>query len=522
MSNIYEKQSVTEVSSAQMGQMGNPLVQQGRELKSQASNTISDARRRYEKQLSNSASVSMQEAMDTFGSDPERLSKELSNLRTSMSSEIADDSVKVDFLSNFDLTSQSYISKAKHNRKMIERDETKKTITESLIDADDMGAMAFQNLLSDTSTEDDYVNYMRSLEERNALIDSKYEDGSNVYTPAEARNYKNQISKTNAYATQKYMLTLPPDEQVSFAKRVLDNTATAGQKRKLSEVLSEKDWMDLQSDARTIVNRYNKEMEREERNGRKNEEANKIAIQVLNKREFDQAYDNLAGKKKDFDGVKMEDMFNYRNNLTSEKAKGNLTDKDYKELMLKTATPIMDMIEKDRDGRDDMFIFTSPNNRQVAFNTIDSALKQSGIQNKNVIVKLYSDAYNKLIEKGFDPNSSTSETRAQSIEIANKVYQDYLEGYMPGMSDKEVAKVLIGEDVIEAKKQEPKTTSKIKYKIMTDKQGNKYKVYADNQGNFTDESVKLWIPSSEGNKVREVANEVQNEGLWTRLTKLWS
>ena len=493
MADIYEQQVMTQANTVSTGgQMGNLIISAGNKLSEQGQRTLDEARRKYSAQINNSAKISMSEAMETFGNDPERLSQELSKIRGDISGEIQDEKVKVNFLTDFDLSSQSYISKAKSNRRTLEREDTKRTLIDSMISADDMKVLSFQNLLSDDYNDDDYVNFMKANDEYNAGLDAKYDDGSNILSTTEYRNMKQQQDKTNAYATNKYLGSLTFDKQVDFANKVIKNEAMFGGRKKLSEVLTQKDYADLKTDCQTILNRYNNAMEKEQRTGREDKEKERIAVQVLRKREYENIYYKLKGNtndkynEKDFEGTNIDELLDYRNQLTADNVRQNINEKDFEDLMLKTTLPIMNKIEQDRKDRGGWFHTNT--SRDVAFNHIDNVLNQNNILDKNTIAMMYSEVYNNLISEGIDVKATDSNSKNKAIESAKKVYQAWVKDKATGTPDN-VAKVLIGRDIMVYNDNNAKPIENAKYQTKMDKDGNIWKVYPDNKGEYSDNSV---------------------------------
>lgn len=522
MSNIYEKQSVTQTPGVEIGRTGDSVLEFAEREEQKARKTLNLAQEKYRNEVNNSAKISMQEAMENYGNDPEKLSTELSNIRNSIGEGIEDKNVKVDFLSNFDLTSQSYLSQARSNRRKLEREDLRRVTTETLTNADDISALAFSNMLGQDYSPDDFPNYMIADEQKMNMVLAKNDDGTNVYSPEQINRFQEQFAKTKMYATQKYIQTLPPDQQISYAKSILNDTAMVGGKKKLSEMLTGKDWLDLKSEARTIVDRYDKAVKA----GKSEKTTDKIAIQVLNKKMFEDRFSEMKGENKDFADVSIGDLFEYRNNLTAEKVRGNIDDKDYEALMLNTTLPIMKMIDEDRENRD-YFFFTSPNTRQEAFNYIDRYLQKSNINNPILTANIYGEVYDKLVKEGISLDDTDSDARKKATDIAEKVRLDFVERFVPEISKKDSAKVLLGEDLIDYQNKNTRPASKIKYKLMTDKEGNQYKVFANSDGTFNANSMQLLYKKAEKKQDKKTVDNtkpkvdnVEGKGFFTRFMNL--
>ena len=234
----------------------------------------------------------------------------------------------------------------------------------------------------------------------------------------------------------------------------------------------------------------------------------------------------MKGENEDFADVNIGDLFEYRNNLTAEKVRGNIHDKDYKALMLDTTLPIMKKINEDRENRD-YFLFSSPNTRQAAFNYIDRYLQKSDINDSIFTANIYNEVYDKLVSEGVSLDDTDSDARKKAIDIAEKVRLDFVERFVPEISKKDSAKVLLGENLIDYQNKNTRPASKIKYKLMEDKEGNQWKVYTNASGEYAADSTKILYKTAEKKQDKKTvdntkskADNVEEKGFFTRFVNL--
>jgi len=484
MANIYEKQSVTDVSSAQLGQIGNPLIQQGREQKSQAEATENKARKKYKTQLENEAFLSMNEAMQVYGSDPEKFSSELTKLRGTMVKEIADDDVKADFLADFDLKSQTLLGKSRIQFAEAQKKEAKLVSQVNFDHNIDLAVDTLTNGLGQNMTPDDFVNFSRSMEVLNTTNDMTDDNGMPLYTQSE--KLKNTYKKQGIYRTaiNNYTKGLSEEEKYRFQKDLAEGKVTIGN-RPLRDIMDKESYTTITSDAANYIQNFEKAVE----NGEKESRAADIAstFNITRKVYADFVNDNTKtsskdGKKQEFNPSD-DDCFNVIYNLDRDYMNGMVDEKTYYEYKEKFADHIMDKMEKERSNRDNMFERMFTNNREDAFNLLDAKLKKAGVTDRRILASLYSSVYTGLIANDIDPNSTNwgwvgKDTSKKLNEVVDKVMSQYGNRLEPAAQITTASKILTGKNLIDIK-QDLKPVSSNSYKVYKDNvTGKRYRQYA--------------------------------------------
>lgn len=200
MANIYEKRTVSDFSNkfySHEGNSGQWLMKEGEKLQNQGEKTEDKAKTTY----ANALNVDWQNSMNSlinnpkYSADPKALQEEAKKLTDKMSSEIVDDDVKVDFLVNANLKSQTYANAAYKNQVRIQNERARSSTFDNIYASMDMTGISALNVLSGDGSEDDVVNYLSSRKTALALIDKRDSDGTYMFTDEQRLKMKNDFDK---------------------------------------------------------------------------------------------------------------------------------------------------------------------------------------------------------------------------------------------------------------------------------------------------------------------------------------
>ena len=435
MANIYQREMFTESAMgnvkdalSQVGSIGSQVKQQGQEEKQQADVLLNQARKRYSQQLNNLSTVEFDNVLANYGSDPVKAQEEMNKIRDNIANEIEDTEVKSDYLAEYDIKSRSYMNKINSNYVKKVKAETLDMNTQSFANNLEDMTMAYENNMAGSSSLEDEIVWGELEARQEVLIDSKYADGSDVYSPFEKQKMRKQMTDMRKDISKNYINQLDDLDKLNAVSKLTRDEYTLGNGKNLKEMLSPKDYLQVKGWARSIMSKY----EGFGSNMDEREKIQKSALQQANYENIDNALDSMGIDKKnimksvaDFDETKISQLYNLRYDAVSKYQNGNLDTKDYQELM-KTITPAMyASIERSRKRRGTWFTSYS-NNFEAGQDAIDNALKQSNVyRNPTVITGMYSRLYDELVTKGIGIDSKDKVEASQ--KIAGQLVKEFMQ-----------------------------------------------------------------------------------------------
>lgn len=499
---LYNEKETTNVATGGRISGNDALGKVGDTFETQAQADFQEARSRYSKAINTSTSFAMKEALQNYSSDPNKLSEELEKIKTKTVGTIEDNDLKIDFLANFDLQSQSYLSKATYDYNQKIKKENKDLAGLSITDEDEMVGLTFENMLTPSSSHDDWVNYNISRTKIEEQLNAKQPDGTDVFTNSEKEQYRSQIEKTNRKSVVGYFGSLNEQDKLNFANKLLTGDVKLAGTKKLSDVMGERDIQYLQGFARRYKDGYEEKIKK----GMNEKKASEItSTQVIRHDQITDRFTTLEGKKKNFVDASLGDVMDLRIEMQDLYVRGEVDDKTLREYMLKTSIPIMNKIRENMTERENWNNVYS--NLEVGAKELENRFANNpSITNNDVVMAdLYQRWYQKLKQEGIDPNENNYFNRTKIRNLANQVGDLFADEYTPGRmaTAPDSAKAITGDLLIDFKN--GKTTvmsdTETPYKIETLGE-DQYKVYYDKNGNETERI--LW----------KSAKEVEEPNFW--------
>ena len=251
---IYDEKGTTNVAT--------PVKLEGFEwdklshtLQRESYKNESKARNSY----NNAYTVNYQSAMSELLNDPnlsanpEQLSKEISSLKQSIIPESAYEDMKLDFSADFDLKAQTYINKATANFNNIQEQKYKSSIFDKVMANNELMASAFSNSVNGELGQDDFVNYLRSNQENETLINQKDKNGLYVFTDTQRQSMLSQAKKDSFNALKDSFELMSDENKQAFISNIENDnfvvgTITDGNKTEplnIKNVLDNKTYADI-------------------------------------------------------------------------------------------------------------------------------------------------------------------------------------------------------------------------------------------------------------------------------------
>lgn len=449
---IYEgnrfRTSVTQSGRGQTNVRG--LANSG--VQEQLDRNKEQALQLYQQGLNLSMSQNMGEIYSQYENDPEGLSAELNKLNEKMSSEIPDNRMRIAFKTNFLLESQSYISRASNNFRRIQEKNRRDSLERSLIDRTKMLDMAFYNMMSPDGTPDDVTNFVKARESIKAILNSRNDDGTLIYSPSKQESILKGLRKSQLGSVKSYFNNLPDYARENFRTALNNGNAVisgAGIDDKgeiQKKELPLQDFLDDEAmrDMKLYVNEYQEKLKSKTKSGktpeRSQEEtiANLVAIDELNT-----IKSSMQEEKQWKTGLKVGDFMEYRDKIKEYRINDIITDKEYAKLMAETVNPLLDRINTydPEEGIPD------PNMGKVykaVMYNIDPHDRFSPEKKAYIL----NQAYDMLQKKDINPNDAYNSDNEKIIgNIAKQISHDYAFDLDPALLNKNVDKVVFGSNI---------------------------------------------------------------------------
>lgn len=488
MANIYTERETTNVGTGYRQKPESTLSNLGANLSKEAKQDFDTSQTNYRKGLTANASATMKTLYETYSSNPnntpDNLKEQLAQSRSELFGKVEDNDLKAELLANYDLQSESLLSRAniEYNKRL--REENKKLTSQSINDENEFAGLTFGNLLSSTSSPDDWVNYNISRERILKAIDAKQEDGTDVYTNSEKKQILSQIEKTNRKSVLSYFNGLNETDKYKLANEIITGKAMLGNKMKLSEVMNERDIQFLKSFAKQYKQGYDDKVQKGIDEKKASE---KTSIELIRKEQLKDRYTELEGKKKNFADANLSDIYEYRAGLDDMFVRGEIDEKTYKDYKIKSSIPARKKMEENLKSKEAWY--NTYSNLEYGTTVIQDRFEDTpSIYNNDIaMVDLQQQVYQVLKQKGINPDDTSLSNRSEIAKIANDICDTYASTYAPGRSRvaKDSARALTGDMLIDFKngKRTLMSDAETPYKIENDYDGNQYKVFIDKDGN---------------------------------------
>lgn len=494
MAQIYEKKVITAVpeSSFRVTQLANNNFNQTEQLKREAAQEKADALELYASGMKLTASQSMADMYNDNPNDPEKLEQMFGGLNEKMSAEIPDERMKIGFKADFLVESQSYLNRARSNQKRIQLQNLKDRNEQMLIDLSKTYSNAFYNMLTPDSTYDDAVNYLRSNEDIEAILNTHNEDGTLMYSPLQQEKIRDSLKKIQTDSVKAYFNDLPDYEKINFYNDLMTGNVLI----KSGTILSDDgeiepytspigDWVSEES-LKDIKNYTKSYMEKIKENDYLSPEeasqkaiANLVAINELDTIKTEIFSQKKGEKGKLTKGVRVSDILNYRDVIKNYRINGTIDDKEYAKYMSETVNPLLDLI----NSYDPEEGIPDPNMGKVYLKVM-SDIDKDGMLDNQTKAYILNQAYDMLNKQGLDPSEGyDSDNKNIILNVSNRIIQDYLSDKDPALLGKDIDNVVLGNTIYSYS--EGKGIRNVKgvsgeYRRSPD--GKIYKIYRDSNG----------------------------------------
>lgn len=153
--------------------------------------------------------------------NPQTLETEIRKLNDKMSSEIVDDDVKVDFISNSILNSKAYINHARNNQIKLQNERAKSSAFNAIYGGMNNAGVAVLNILSGGGNSDDIAALMNSRSDIASQINAVKPDGTYLFTNEQRLKMSDDFDKNVIKAFKAAYDNASDDQKELFYKKVM-------------------------------------------------------------------------------------------------------------------------------------------------------------------------------------------------------------------------------------------------------------------------------------------------------------
>lgn len=195
MADIYTSKAISPQYRSSFRASQAQYDDKSKELKQMAMKEKQEADEIYSLSVNNAAKMNMNELFTQYSADPKALSEELKKLGSKISDEMPNDEMKVSFLSNYNLSSQSLVNRAQANFDKQQEINRKQAIKDSITNNINSMKLALSNGLSGSGSIDDLVNFQEAYKKNRNLVGSKNKKAQSTFTDAEKLAFDNDTNK---------------------------------------------------------------------------------------------------------------------------------------------------------------------------------------------------------------------------------------------------------------------------------------------------------------------------------------
>ena len=222
MADIYTSKAISPQYRSSFRASQAQYDDKSKELQQMAMKEKQEADEIYSLSVNNAAKMNMNELFTQYSADPKALSEELKKLGSKISDEMPNDEMKVSFLSNYNLSSQSLINKAQANFDRIQEQNRRSAIFDNFYNNINQMELAFSNSLSGVETIDDLINLQEAAKKNRSLINARNKDGTYTFSDAQRRAYLDDMDKFYINAFKNTYNSLSRDQKRNIGE-MLDN-----------------------------------------------------------------------------------------------------------------------------------------------------------------------------------------------------------------------------------------------------------------------------------------------------------
>lgn len=259
MADIYKSKAVSPQYQSSFRASQVRYDDKSKELQQMAAKEKAEADDIYSLSISNTATMNMNELYTQYENDPKALSEGLKKLGSKIADEIPTDEMKVKFLSNYMLNSQSLVNKAQANFDRIQDQKRKSAIFDNIQNNINQMELSFTNGLTGVGSIDDMVNFQQAIEKNKRLINALDKDGTYLFSDAQRKAYLDSMDRVYINGFKSAYSDMSREQKRNIGE-MLDNdsfTMSLGKdgettKVNLKDVIGEKSYREMKNAIRTV------------------------------------------------------------------------------------------------------------------------------------------------------------------------------------------------------------------------------------------------------------------------------
>ena len=263
MADIYKSRAISPQYQSSFRASQVKYDDKSKELQQKAMQEKAEADDIYSLSLNNAATMNMNELYTQYENDPKGLSEGLKKLGSKIADEIPTDEMKVKFLSNYMLSSQSLVNKAQANFDRVQERNRQSAIFDNIQNNIKQMELTFSNGLNGVGSIDDFANYQEAVKRNQNLINARNKDGTYMFSDAQRLAMGNDIEKTSINAFTSSLVEMSPSDRRNFIERLNKDEVVLmdkeGKQLNLKDAVDETVYKDMKKSALIADNKLKKQ-----------------------------------------------------------------------------------------------------------------------------------------------------------------------------------------------------------------------------------------------------------------------
>lgn len=222
MAKIYSERETSELYHSTgepgVGVEARRVAGYGKQLEAQSEQYERRAKETYSTALKIEATDTMTSLYRQYSDDPVALQNAFKKAYDKSIGSIADEDVKVDFMANVSLQSQSYITKAIENKKRKDYRIAKSTAFDGIDRNTEALGLAFSTLLGTDFNPDNVVVYNNAMASNERMINLLNDDGTFMFTDEQRKEKRKAMDKAHLLALKGNFYDLAPYQKENYLK----------------------------------------------------------------------------------------------------------------------------------------------------------------------------------------------------------------------------------------------------------------------------------------------------------------
>lgn len=508
MGKIYTERQTTPLYNSTgepgVGVEARRVAGYGRQLDAYADAYEKRAKETYSTALKIGATDTMNALYKQYSDDPVALENAFKKAYNKSIGEIADEDVKIDFMANVSLQSQSYITKAIENKKRKDYRIAKSMTFDGIDKNTEAMGIAFSTLLGSDFNPDNVAVYNSAMSANEQMINTLNDDGTFMFTDEQRKEKRKAMDRAHLLALKGNFNDLEPYQKENYMKLLAEDkiqipVGVSEDKeiimKNLQEIVSPESYEKFKDYAENVMKKSSKISKRDKAlGGSKTPEQSleEAIMQESNKLEYGNRWKGLEKQIEAKETDTIYDVFDYRNALQETFNNGGLDEKDYKNLMAKTIKPVKDLALKQKTSEAWMW----NDSFKVGAFRINELMNMQN-QNDEVRAAAYQVLYNNFLKYGIDPlnndmNNSDSDTINKCV---SETVKQLAVNNDPNLLGVNTQRVLTGTSMIDYNTvEQPKKAGDLNYVLKVDpKTKIVYKIFKNKDGSIDNNSMYIRI-----------------------------